>query len=88
VEFSTSTLPNPMGEMMENNQVLQFEVVKRLTVPFLVIPNDGSPYYLKFDTAIEPDKTTFSERVRKSKTDSDPNAKPMHIATVTNIQTG
>lgn len=74
-----------------NLPVLQFEVVKRLTTPFLIIPEDGTPKYLKFDSAIEPDKTTFSERVRKAKPAADgqpQSTAPMHIATVTDLQTG
>lgn len=72
-------------------EMLQFEIVKRVTVPFLIISDDGLPVYLKFDSAIEPDKSTFSERVRKAKSTADgqkPNEQPMHIATVTNVQTG
>lgn len=75
--------------MSTQANVLQFEVVKRLTVPFLIIPNDGSPSYLKFDTAIEADKTTFSERVRRTRKDGEQaSVEPMRIATVTNLQTG
>jgi|SRR5580658_1703007 hypothetical protein len=69
-------------------QTLQFEVVKRLTVPFLIIPGDGTPIYLKFLSPIEPDTTTFSERVRKPKDDGSKNAEPMHISKVVNLQTG
>lgn len=74
-----------------NQNVMQFEVVKRLTVPFLIIENDGTPRYLKFETAILPDTTTFSERVRKGKTSADgtkQNDEPMHIAKVVDLQTG
>lgn len=72
-------------------QAMQFEVVRRLTVPFLIIPEDGTAKYLKFETAIEPDQTTFSERVRKAKpnTDGTPQStKPMNIAKVVDMQTG
>jgi elongation factor P hydroxylase len=50
------------------NEMTQFgeiEVVRNVTLPFIIIPADGVPFYMKFNTAIEPDKTTFSERVRK-----------------------
>ena len=72
-----------------NPNIIQLEVVKHLTVPFLIIEADGKPYYLRFDTAIEADKTQFSERVRASKKD-DPNQsqEKLHIATVTNVETG
>ena len=70
------------------SSVLQFEIVKRLTVPFLIIPSDGTPLYLQFKTAIEPDKTTFSERVRASKKDGEKQVEPMHIAEVVNLQSG
>ena len=72
------------------NEIMQFEVVRNVTLPFIIIPSDGTPFYLKFNTAIEQDKTTFSERVRKSKKDSDSSQtqEPMHIAEVTNLQTG
>lgn len=73
-----------------NLPVLQFEVVRRLTIPFLIIPDDGAAKYLRFDTAIEEDKTTFSERVRKAKPaeDGKTNQSPMHICTVVDLQTG
>ena len=70
---------------------MQFDIVRNVTLPFLIIPTDGTPSYLKFDTAIAPDTTTFSERVRKGKTNDDgskQSVEPMHIATVTNLQTG
>ena len=76
------------------NEMLPFgeiEVVRNVTLPFIIIPSDGTPFYMKFETAIEPDKTTFSERVRKGKTNADGTAQsvePMHIAEVTNLQTG
>lgn len=69
----------------------EIEVVRNVTLPFIIIPSDGNPFYLKFNTAIELDKTTFSERVRKGKTDADgkaQSAEPMHIAEVTNLQSG
>jgi hypothetical protein len=72
----------------QNQNVMQFEIVKRVTVPFLRIDDAGTPSYLKFDTAILPDTTTFSERVRASKNDATSKQEPIHIATVTNVQTG
>ena len=69
----------------------EFEVVRNITLPFIIIPADGVPFYVKFNTAIEPDKTTFSERVRKGKVNADgiqQSAEPMHIAEVTNLQSG
>ena len=69
----------------------EFEVVRNVTLPFLIIPADGAPYYLKFNTAIAPDTTTFSERVRKRRADADgkPQSKePMDIAEITNLQSG
>src|ERR1700722_14301954 len=74
---------------MENIQLgngMEFEVARLVTLPFLVMANDEK-YYIRFDTAIEPDKSTFSERVRKSKT-GDPatqSQEPIHIANVTNL---
>jgi hypothetical protein len=76
------------------NEMTQFgeiEVVRNVTLPFIIIPADGVPFYMKFNTAIEPDKTTFSERVRKGKVNADgtqQSAEPMHIAEVTNLQSG
>ncbi len=72
-----------------SESVLQFEVVRNVTLPFMMIPSDGSNVYLKFNTAIEPDRSTFSERVRRSKNDGEgAKQEPMHIAEVTNLQTG
>lgn len=73
---------------MTETSVMQFEIVRNVTLPFVMIPADGSNMYLKFNTAIEADKTTFSERVRKSKNDGEQKVEPMHIAEVTNLQTG
>lgn len=57
--------------------------LKNVTVPFLVM-KENTPYFVKFDSPIEADKTTFSERVRKSR-DGDESKKiePMRIADVT-----
>jgi hypothetical protein len=73
-----------------NPSVLSFDVVKRLTTPFLIIPDDGTPKYLRFETAIKPDDTTFSERVRKAKPDAEgkQNTAPMNMAKVVDLQTG
>ena len=73
---------------MAETSVMQFEVVRNVTLPFVMIPADGSNMYLKFNTAILPDTSTFSERVRKSKNDGEAKQEPMHIAEVTNLQTG
>ena len=80
--------PETVNEMASFGE---FEVVRNVTLPFIIIPQDGVPFYLKFNTAIEPDKTTFSERVRKGKTNEDgskQSVQPMHIAEVTNLQSG
>jgi hypothetical protein len=76
--------------MTAENEMLQFEIVRNVTLPFIIVPSDGTPFYLKFNTAIEADKTTFSDRVRRSKSDVDKtqSAEPMHIAEVTNLQSG
>lgn len=66
---------------------LQFEVVRRLTVPFLII-DENATKYLRFDTAITPDTSTFSERVRKAKPETESKQAPMHICTVVDLQTG
>lgn len=65
-----------------------FEVVKNVTREFFVIPEDGSPMYLKFDSAFVVDNN-IQVRTRRSKND-DPNApkEPMEIADVVNLQTG
>lgn len=75
---------------MDANEMMQFEIVRNVTLPFIIIPSDGTKFYLKFNTAIQPDTSTFSERVRKSKNDADSKqtVEPMHIAEVTNLQTG
>lgn len=73
------------------NEMMQFEIVKNVTVPFFIIPQDGAPAFIRFNSAIEPDQSTFSDRVRKSRKDGDANAvqqPPMNIAKITNLQTG
>jgi len=67
-----------------------YEVVRNVTLPFLIL-SETEPNYIKFNTAIEPDKTTFSERVRRSRKDEGDGSKkvePMHIAEVVNLKTG
>jgi len=66
-----------------------FEVVRNVTLPFLIL-SETEANYIQFKTAIEPDKTTFSERVRRSRKDADGSktVEPMHIAEVVNLQTG
>jgi hypothetical protein len=71
-----------------NNFASMIEVVKNVTREFFVIPEDGSPMYLKFDSPFAIDNS-IEIRTRRSKND-DPNApkEPMEIADVTNLQTG
>ena len=73
---------------MTEAAVLQFEVIEQLTVPFLVMENDKD-YFIRFLTAIEPDKTSFSDRVRRNRKDGQeqPSQEPIHIALVTDLQT-
>lgn len=76
--------------MTEENGMMQFEIVKRVTLPFLILEGDKT-YYLKFDTAFEPDTTSFSERVRAQKTPANGEPvkqEPIDIATVTDLQSG
>ena len=80
-----------MSTTLPTAPVLQFEVVRHLTIPFLIIPDDGTPFYLRFDSEIAPDTSTFSERVRKSKKNEDGSPvseKPMDLAKVTDLQSG
>lgn len=73
----------------EKLNIEQFEIVRRVTLPFVMIPNDGTPFYLKFETKIEADTSQFSERMRKSRKDGEqPQQKPVDIARVVNLQTG
>lgn len=69
----------------ENENVLQFEVVRHVTLPFFIIP-EGTPAYIRFETAITPDESSFSERVRKTKGSESQSKEPMDIATITNLQ--
>jgi len=56
---------------------------KNVTVPFLVM-KENTPYFIKFDSPIEADKTTFSERVRKPREGEEKKTiEPMRIADVT-----
>jgi hypothetical protein len=74
--------------MTDANSMMQFEVVKNVTLPFVMIPGDGTPFYIKFNTPIEADKSTFSDRVRASKKEGESKQEPMRLAEVTNLQTG
>ena len=77
--------------MTDTLETLSFEIVRNVTLPFIIIPSDGSEFYLKFNTAIAPDNTTFSERVRRAKAaepGKEQNVEPMHLAEVTNLKTG
>lgn len=67
----------------------QFEVARNVTLPFILIPDNGEPIYLKFETAIEPDSSQFSARMRRSRKDGEQSSdKPVDIAKVVNLQTG
>ena len=73
-----------MTEAYQKFNLEDFEL-KNVTVPFLVM-KENTPYYIKFDSAIEADQTTFSERVRKPRDGSEDASKkiePMRIAEVT-----
>lgn len=74
----------------QNQNMLAFDIVLRVTKPFIILPEDGTAAYIKIDTAIAPDQTSFSDRVRatKSKDGETQSQEPMHVADVTNIQTG
>ena len=69
---------------------IRLQIVKKVTIPFFIIPEDGNPCYLRFDTPIEPDQSSFSDRVRKGRKDENgqTNDQPMRIAKVTDIMTG
>src|SRR5215469_10751905 len=74
-------------------EMMQFEIVKHITLPFFIIPND-TPVYIKFSTAIAKDTSSFSERVtRRRKAADDTTTAPkkdeaMDIANIVNLQTG
>lgn len=72
------------------SEMLQFEFVRHVTLPPYKLPEDGTPAYLRFETAIEPDKTSFSDRVRKQRSDSSEQQaqKPLDMANVINLQSG
>lgn len=73
---------------------MQFEIVRNVTLPFFIMPEDGTPSFVKFLTAIKPDESSFSERVtrrRKANADGTENKdqkEKMDIANVVNLQTG
>lgn len=68
----------------------QFEIVRHVTKPIFKLPEDGSPAYIKFLSAIEPDKSSFSERMRKSRKEGEnqEQQKPVDMADIVNLQTG
>lgn len=70
----------------------RFEIARHVTLPFYIIPEDGTPAYIKFNTKIEPDTSSFSERVnarRKKEGESeDKKPEPMNIAQITNLLSG
>lgn len=71
-----------------NLETLSFEVVKQVTRPFLKIET-GMTVYVKFLSPFIEDDSQFSERMRKSRKETeDEKQKPLDIATVVNLQTG
>lgn len=79
-----------MTEVFEKFNIEDYVVARNVTVPFYIIKDDGTPSFLLFKSAIELDKTTFSERVRKGRKPEDPNksVEPMHIAEVVELTSG
>lgn len=73
--------------MDTQNEVMQFEVVKNVTLPFIILKEDGVKNYIRFDSKIEADSSTFSERVRKARAGTEDAQKPMDIALITNLAT-
>jgi hypothetical protein len=73
-------------ETNNENAALLYEIVKHVTLPFFIIP-EATPVYIRFDSAILADTSSFSERVRKTKGDTG-SKDPMDIANITNLQTG
>lgn len=69
--------------------VLQFEVVRSVTLPFFVL-EAGQTCFLRFETAIAPDTSSFSERLRASRKDAaeKPQQAPVDVANIVNLQTG
>lgn len=73
-----------MTEAYQKFNLEDFDL-KNVTVPFLVM-KENTPYFIKFDSPIEADNTTFSERVRKPREGSEDASKkiePMRIAECT-----
>lgn len=64
----------------------QYEVTKNVTRDFFMIPDDGSPMYLKFESPFIVDPT-IEVKMRRGKNNDD-KKEPMEIADVINLQTG
>jgi len=71
------------------NETLQFEVLKNVTREFFVVPEDGTPLYLKFESPFAVD-ASIETRTRRSKNDpeGDKKKEPMKVADVVNLQNG
>lgn len=84
------TTAAPATENLDFLASLGLEVARHVTLPFFIIDESGVPAYIQFDSKIEPDQTSFSERVnaRRKKEGEDKPAEPMNIANITNLRTG
>lgn len=77
---------------MSNENVIgkmEFEIVKNVTKPFFVVPEDGTPMYLKFLTPFVLDDTIqVRTRTTKNEDGTEKKKEPLKVADVVNLQTG
>jgi hypothetical protein len=65
----------------------EYTVVRNVTKEFFVIPEDGTPMYLRFETAFAKDES-IEIKTRSRAGDGDKKKEPMEIADVVNMMTG
>jgi hypothetical protein len=72
--------------------VMQFEIVRHVTLPQIKLPDDGSALYLRFEKAIETARQLEAMKTRRSKNATTESTEtplpPPQVAEVTNLQTG
>lgn len=74
--------------MIETVDTPQFDVVRNVTKEFFVVPEDGTPMFLKFQTAFATDPSLVNIGRRSKNDDPDKPKEPIEVADVLNLQTG
>jgi hypothetical protein len=91
---TSEQIKNEMRSLMAN-ETMQFEIVKHVTLPLIKLLEDGTPMFLRFESAIKTADQLQATRTRKTKdpvtgkeVEAGAAMPPPDIADVTNLENG